>query len=95
VNVQFKSLRHLAGTLPAAARPSFEEGLALVMHRWTALNLAIEHGWGGTSSAAKAEELYANLLEWFYTCKGAPPGLPQPPLVSWCLAPAAPKERVC
>ena len=68
--------------MPAAARPSFEEGLALVMHRWTALNLAIEHGWGGTSSAAKAEELYANLLEWFYTCKGAPPGLLQPPLLS-------------
>lgn len=49
-----------------------------MMHRWTALKLAIEHGWGGPSSAAKAEELYANLLEWFYTCKGTPPMTPVP-----------------
>jgi len=56
-----------------------------VMHRWTALNLAIEHGWGGTSSAAKAEELYANLLEWFYTCKGAPHSLPHPPLLFYSM----------
>lgn len=59
-----------AGLLPAATRPLFEEGLALVLRRWTALSLAVEHGWGGPQSAAKAEELYANLLEWFYTGKG-------------------------
>lgn len=42
-----------------------------MLRRWTALSLAVEHGWGGQNSAAKAEELYGNLLEWFYTCKGA------------------------
>ncbi|KAK9838512.1 hypothetical protein WJX81_004218 [Elliptochloris bilobata] len=57
------------GVLPAAARPLFEEGLALVLRRWTALSLAVEHGWGGPQSTCKAEELFANLLEWFYTCK--------------------------
>ena len=59
-----------AGLLPAATRPLFEEGLALVLRRWTALSLAVEHGWGGPQSAARAEELFANLLEWFYTSKG-------------------------
>ena len=42
-----------------------------MLRRWTALSLAVEHGWGGQNSAAKVEELYGNLLEWFYTCKGA------------------------
>ena len=59
-----------AGLLPPPTRPLFEEGLALVLRRWTALSLAVEHGWGGPQSTAKAEELYANLLEWFYTSKG-------------------------
>ena len=71
----------LAGLLPATTRPLFEEGLALVLRRWTALSLAVEHGWGGPQSAAKAEELYANLLEWFYTCKGA-----AAPCCVWCSA---------
>ena len=52
-------------SLSPEQRSLFEEGLAIVFHRWTALCLAIDQQWGGTSSADKASELYLDVLEWF------------------------------
>ena len=58
------------GQLPAASRPIFEEGVLLVFKRWTALCLALDGQWGGTSSADKAQVIYEETLDWFYKKKG-------------------------
>ncbi|CAD7703721.1 unnamed protein product, partial [Ostreobium quekettii] len=47
----------------------FEEGAALVLTRWTALNLAVENGFGGPRSADKAEEMCGDVLYWFEVTK--------------------------
>lgn len=41
--------------------------------RWTALMLAVENEWGGRESRRKADELYDNILAWFYDHKGRSP----------------------
>ena len=58
------------GKLPAEARPLFEEGVNLTFSRWTALNLAIDNEWGGRNSREKAEQLYEDVLHWFYSYSG-------------------------
>ena len=39
--------------------------------RWTALCLAVESEWGGRESRQKAEQMYQDILSWFYDNKGA------------------------
>ena len=58
------------GQLPAASRPTFEEGVLLVFKRWTALCLALDGHWGGNSSADKAQIIYEETVDWFYKKKG-------------------------
>lgn len=58
------------GQLPAEARPLFEEGATLVFRRWTALGLAVEGQWGGASSVEKADNIWADTMDWFYKNKG-------------------------
>ena len=58
------------GQLPADRRPAFEEGVLLVFKRWTALCLALDGQWGGSSSADKAQTIYEETLDWFYKKKG-------------------------
>lgn len=53
------------GSLSTSGTALFEEGVALVFERWTALCLAIEQEWGGAESSLKAEDLYAEVLHWF------------------------------
>ncbi len=62
----------LHGVLPQQARPRFEEGVNLLFSRWTALCLAIDNEWGGRNSREKAEQIYNDVLHWFYNHKGAP-----------------------
>jgi len=57
--------------MPAENKPAFEEGCYLIFYRWTALQLAIENEWGGSSSREKAQQLLEEVIEWFYTSKGA------------------------
>jgi pre-rRNA-processing protein TSR2 len=59
------------GVLRPEHRPFFEEGIRLLLQRWTALCLAIENEWGGPSTTEKAEYLYQDVLTWFYRNKGA------------------------
>lgn len=59
------------GVLPVQHRAQFEEGVNLLFSSWTALCLAIDHEWGGPSSRLKAEQLYQDVLYWFYGHTGA------------------------
>lgn len=59
------------GVLPAEGRPLFEEGVRLVFDRWTALQLAVENGWGGAQSKEKALDVMDDVLDWFFKRKGA------------------------
>lgn len=54
------------GVLPVSQRPKFEEGVNLLFSSWTALCLAIDNAWGGPASRQKAEQLYQDVLSWFY-----------------------------
>lgn len=54
------------GVLPVSQRPKFEEGVNLLFSSWTALCLAIDNTWGGPTSRQKAEQLYQDVLCWFY-----------------------------
>jgi pre-rRNA-processing protein TSR2 len=61
-----------AGVLPVQSRPQFEEGVRLILSRWTALELAVEQEWGGRQSIDKAEDMLDELLAWFYRKRGTP-----------------------
>lgn len=39
--------------------------------KWTALQLAIDMGWGGQDSEGKGRALQDEVLDWFYKGKGA------------------------
>jgi hypothetical protein len=60
-----------AGILQTAHRGAFEEGVTILLSRWTALQLAVENQWGGRDSAEKAEDARDEILEWFYKRKGS------------------------
>ena len=52
----------------AAAPPLYDEfraGLTACLRSWSALRAAVEGGWGGNESLAKAEDLRANILQHF------------------------------
>lgn len=56
--------------MPQQYKRIFEEGVALIFGRWTALQLAVANEWGGSSSKEKAQSLLEDVLDWFYTSKG-------------------------
>ncbi|KAG6545204.1 hypothetical protein Mapa_013316 [Marchantia paleacea] len=43
------------------------KGIFECMSRWTALQLAIQNGWGGQSSNEKCQQMYSEILS-FFTC---------------------------
>uniref|UniRef100_A0A7S0Y8A4 Pre-rRNA-processing protein TSR2 homolog n=1 Tax=Polytomella parva TaxID=51329 RepID=A0A7S0Y8A4_9CHLO len=47
-------------------RPLFEEGVALIFAKWTALRLAVDNKWGGDNSEEKAQFLMEDIIDWFY-----------------------------
>ena len=61
--------------LPADAFPLFQEGIGLVLSRWSALQLAVDNEWGGRDSRRKVELLCSDIFTWFTQNKGdfAPP----------------------
>ncbi|KAM5546454.1 hypothetical protein ABKV19_002453 [Rosa sericea] len=50
--------------LTAAAAAAFQEGVGLVLSRWSALQLAVENEWGGRDSRLKAEQLVSDIVSW-------------------------------
>ncbi|KAM3407349.1 hypothetical protein ACQJBY_001028 [Aegilops geniculata] len=59
-----------SGSLSPQAAAALQEGIGLVFGRWTALQMAVEKGWGGPDSRAKADQLAASILSWFTNSKG-------------------------
>ena len=59
------------GVLSPSYRRHFEEGVNLLFSSWTALCLAIDNEWGGPTSRQKAEQLYQDVLCWFYGHTGS------------------------
>ncbi|KAH0467666.1 hypothetical protein IEQ34_002699 [Dendrobium chrysotoxum] len=55
--------------LSREAVPFLEEGIFLVLSRWTALQMAVESEWGGRESRRKSEELGSAILSWFTQSK--------------------------
>jgi hypothetical protein len=59
-----------AVVMPEAHAPAFREGLAGLLARWTALQLAILNEWGGAESAQKGDAACDELADWFLRRKG-------------------------
>lgn len=56
--------------LSVEAEAIFREGVALVLSRWSALQLAVDNEWGGRDSRRKSEQLAADVFSWFTQSKG-------------------------
>lgn len=56
--------------MPPQHEPAFREGLAGLLARWTALQLAITNEWGGSESVQKGEQAVEELGDWFLKRKG-------------------------
>lgn len=46
------------------------EGIGLILSRWTAMKAAVENGWGGRDSLAKAERTVTQVFDYFTLSKG-------------------------
>ncbi|XP_008218176.1 PREDICTED: pre-rRNA-processing protein TSR2 homolog [Prunus mume] len=55
--------------LSVEAEAIFREGVALVLSRWSALQLAVDNEWGGRDSRRKSEQLAADVFSWFTQSK--------------------------
>ncbi|MQL71868.1 hypothetical protein Taro_004196 [Colocasia esculenta] len=51
--------------LSSLSLPIFIEAVSLVLSRWTALQMAVEDGWGGKDSRRKSQELESAIVSWF------------------------------
>ncbi|GAU32514.1 hypothetical protein TSUD_317200 [Trifolium subterraneum] len=47
----------------------FQEGISLVLSRWSALRTAVENEWGGRNSHIKAQQFAADIFSWFTQSK--------------------------
>lgn len=50
---------------PPAAAAALGEGIALLFSRWTALQMAVDNGWGGPDSRCKEADFAAEVHDWF------------------------------
>ena len=56
--------------MPDEHAGAFKEGLAGLLNRWTALQLAITNEWGGAESVQKGETMREELEDWFLRRRG-------------------------
>ncbi|PON32207.1 Pre-rRNA-processing protein TSR [Parasponia andersonii] len=48
----------------------FNEGIGMILYRWSALQLAVDNEWGGRQSRRKAEQLHSDIFSWFTQSTG-------------------------
>ncbi|XP_022719232.1 aldehyde oxidase GLOX-like isoform X2 [Durio zibethinus] len=58
--------------LTAESTPIFQEGIGLILSRWSALTAAVENEWGGRDSRVKANILCSDLISFFTKPKVEP-----------------------
>lgn len=56
--------------LTAEEQAVLNEGIGLILSRWTAMRAAVDNGWGGRDSHQKAERTVSNVLHYFIHLKG-------------------------
>lgn len=56
--------------LTAEAAAQLQEGIGLVLTRWTALQMAIENEWGGRDTREKSNQLNVDIFSAFTQSKG-------------------------
>ncbi|CAL1379959.1 unnamed protein product [Linum trigynum] len=61
-----------AKQLTAESLPVFNEGVYLILSRWSALQLAIEEEWAGRRSRQLADQLASDIVSWFTQPKAEP-----------------------
>ncbi|RYP60171.1 hypothetical protein DL769_008241 [Monosporascus sp. CRB-8-3] len=54
-----------AEPLPETRQSNFEQGVALTLHLWPALTLAVQNNWGGPSSADKRDWFAGAIVDMF------------------------------
>ncbi|KAJ4877707.1 hypothetical protein Rs2_42725 [Raphanus sativus] len=55
--------------LTAEEQAVLNEGIGLILSRWTAMRAAVDNGWGGRDSHQKAERTVSNVLHYFIHLK--------------------------
>ncbi|KAJ0253097.1 hypothetical protein HA466_0121850 [Hirschfeldia incana] len=55
--------------LTAEEMAVLNEGIGLILSRWTAMRAAVDNGWGGRDSHLKAERTVSNALNYFIHLK--------------------------
>ncbi|GLT95230.1 hypothetical protein SLE2022_129240 [Rubroshorea leprosula] len=55
--------------LTAESVPVFQEGIGLLLSRWSALQMAVENEWGGRDSRRKADLLVSDVFSFFANSK--------------------------
>ncbi|KAL1220841.1 hypothetical protein V5N11_016849 [Cardamine amara subsp. amara] len=55
--------------LTAEEKAILNEGIGLILSRWTAMRAAVENGWGGRDSQEKAELTVSNVFDYFTLSK--------------------------
>ncbi|GMI84990.1 hypothetical protein like AT5G27990 [Hibiscus trionum] len=58
--------------LTAESTPVFQEGIGLILSRWSALTAAVENEWGGRDSRVKANLICSDVLSFFTESKAEP-----------------------
>ncbi|XAR52506.1 hypothetical protein NMG60_11020627 [Bertholletia excelsa] len=55
--------------LPAENASQLQEGIGLLLSRWSALQMAVENEWGGPHSRLKSQQLAADIFSWLTQSK--------------------------
>ncbi|KAE8664134.1 putative Seed maturation protein [Hibiscus syriacus] len=58
--------------LTAASAPVFQEGISLILTRWSALSAAVENEWGGRDSSGKANAICTDVVSFFTASRAEP-----------------------
>ncbi|CAI0428394.1 unnamed protein product [Linum tenue] len=61
-----------AKQLTAESLPVFNEGVYLILSRWSGIQLAIEEEWAGRRSRQLADQLASDIVSWFTQPKAEP-----------------------
>ncbi|KAG4177317.1 hypothetical protein ERO13_A11G298500v2 [Gossypium hirsutum] len=58
--------------LTAESAPVFQEGISLILTRWSALTAAVENEWGGRDSLGKANAICTDVFAFFTEARAEP-----------------------